>query len=249
LSDASTSRAAEAARTLYLRYGPVRFGILSAAAQRIPLASLATQARALSLWDGKRVVPGDETQLALVMDLGVLAPLGPNQRAIDRQAKAAPPAAGTDEAAVLAALQEARFGLFRHAGRDAAGGVRLEPLTGEPPAWLMDAYFEATGVPDSVIGLRLVRFDGFALSCGFILPVSAELLEILLQDRNPSRARVRPRQTPGPDDPALAALFAEPAAVAKLATLGRDPLLAPKCYRAAIDLGLLGPVPGRTDPG
>ena len=87
----------EPAAARYLRYAPLRGRLLTAASRRVPLASIAQQARALSLWDGKRVVPGDEMQFAMVMDLGVLDPLGGHTRGIERQAKAEPPAPEGEE--------------------------------------------------------------------------------------------------------------------------------------------------------
>ena len=136
------------------RYAEARGRILTAAARRVPLASIAQQARALSLWDGKRVVPGDEMQLALVLDLGVLDPLGGHARGIDRQAKADPPEPGSDDARMLAALQEAAFGLYRLRGPHAEGGAAAEGFPDGEPLRIHDNFL-GRQPPGRLFGARL----------------------------------------------------------------------------------------------
>jgi hypothetical protein len=237
---------------LYQRLSAARQRILSGAANRIPLVSIAAQARALGVWSGKRAEPGDEAQFALLMDLGVLEPVGGHTPALDRQARAAPPEAGSDEAAVLAALRAARFGLWRVPGPHPDGGARLAPLGSEAGAeevWVMD-----TGLPQAPPGAsvaaRLMRPAGapFAMTCGAVAPCDSRVLERLLLDVAPPRgvAPVLPA-LPAPDDAArVDALLAEPAARMRLAALLRGPGAAARAYRHAIELGLMGPVPGRT---
>jgi len=228
------------------RYGAIRGRLLSAAAQRVPLASLAQQARALSLWDGKQVTPGAEMQLACVFDLGVLEPLGEHGRGIDREAKAAAPPPGTDEARMLAALQVARFGLYRLLGPHPEGGVAAETFPDGAPLRFFDNYLGSVP-PGRLLGARLAWPEpGIGLTCGTAIAVDSRVLERLLRGEAPGRGPVLPRE-PAPDDAAaIAALLAEPAARARLADLQAAPGFAAAVYRAAIDLGLMGAVPGRT---
>ncbi len=239
---------AELSEERYRRYAEPRGRILTAAARRIPLASLAQQARALSLWDGKQVTPGDELQLALVLDLGVLDPLGGHGRGIDRQAKAEPPVAGSDDARMLTALQEAGFNLYRLHGPHPAGGAAAEPFPDGPRIALMDRFL-GSRPPGTLVGARIAwPEDDLAMTCGAVVPLDSRVLERLLLGTPPQRGPVTPRP-PTPDDHlAMARLLAEPAARLRLATLPRTPGFAALAYRAAVDLGLLGPVPGRTPP-
>ena len=227
-------------------YAEARGRILTAAARRVPLTSIAQQARALSLWDGKRVVPGDEMQLALVLDLGVLDPLGGHTRGIDRQAKAEPPPPGSDEARMLGALQEAAFGLYRLRGPHPEGGAAAEGFPDGGPVHIRDNFL-GTRPPGTLFGARLAwPEEGVAMTCGAVVSVDSRVLERLLLGLPPTRGPVVPR-LPAPDEDAaaVAAILEEPAARARLAGLPRTPGFAALCYRAAIDLGLLGPVPGR----
>lgn len=231
------------------RYAEARGRILTLAARRVPLASIAQQARALSLWDGKRVTPGDELQLALVLDLGVLDPLGGHGRGIDRQAKADPPPPGGDEALMLAALLDAAFGLYRLRGPHPEGGAAAEGFPGGGPVHIRDDHL-GRQPPGRLFGARLAwPEDGLAMTCGAVVPVDSRVLERLLLGLPPTRGPVTPRlPAPEEDEAAVAAILEEPAARARLAALPRTPGFAALCYRAAIDLGLLGPVPGREPP-
>ncbi|MFC7541452.1 hypothetical protein ACFQU2_21045 [Siccirubricoccus deserti] len=131
----------------YRRYADARRRILTAAWNRVPLASIAQQARALTIWDGKRVVPGMEEQLVAAFDLGMLDPLGDHGRGIDRQAKAEPPPPGSDEARMLAALQATRFDIYRLLGRGAEGGAAVERLADQAPMTIWDSYLGSAPPP------------------------------------------------------------------------------------------------------
>lgn len=243
------SEGPEPAAARYLRYAPLRGRILTAASRRVPLASIAQQARALSLWDGKRVVPGDEMQFAMVMDLGVLDPLGGHTRGIDRQAKAEPPPPGGEEERMLAALARAEFGLYRLLGPDPEGGAAAERLPDGERLRIWDSYL-GTRAAGELAGLRLAWPEpDLAMTCGVVVPVDSAVLRALLLGTPPSREPVLPRQAPTPDDAAaVARLLEEPAARLRLRDLPRQPGFVARVYRAAIDRGLVGPVPGRT-PG
>jgi hypothetical protein len=228
------------------RYAEARGRILTAAARRVPLVSIGQQARALSLWDGKRVVPGDEMQLALVLDLGVLDPLGGHARGIDRQAKAEPPEPGSDDARMLAALQAARFGLYRLRGPHLEGGAAAESFPAGEPVRIHDNFL-GRQPPGRLFGARLAWPEqDVAMTCGAVVPIDSRVLERLLLGLPPTRGPVAPRlPAPEEDAPAVAELLEEPAARMRFAELSRRPGFAALVYRAAIDLGLLGPIPGR----
>lgn len=231
----------------YRRYAVVRGRILTDAANRISLASIAQQARALSLWDGKRVVPGDPMQLAAVFDLGVLEPVGAHGRALDRQAKADPPPPGSDEARMLAALADAEFGLFRIHGPHPEGGARAERWPEEEALVIWDRFLDRPRQPGTLVGTRLVRPDpDLAMTCGVAVALDSRAIRRLLDGAQAERGPVLPTEPLAEDGPALDQLLAEPAARARLAALARAPGFAARVYRTAIDLGLMGAVPGRT---
>ena len=241
--------AACAPAVAHQRLSAARQRLLAGAANRIPLVSVASQARALGLWDGKRAAPGDEAQFALLMDLGVFDPAGEHSPAIDRVARAANPDPGSDDAVMLAALQASRFGLWRVAGLHGEGGARLVPMAGEGgEIRVMDTGL-VQAAPGSGIAVRLAFPDGlgFALTCGAIAPCDTRVLQRLLLDLAPEKnAPVVPSLPAQGDAAVLDRLLAQPATRSRLAALQGAKGLAARAYRAAIDLGLMGPVPGRT---
>lgn len=231
----------------YTRYAAIRRSLLTAASQRIPLASVASQARALSFWDGKQVRPADEMQLAAVFDLGVLDPVGDHHRAIERQARAEPPAPGSPEARMLAALETARFGLFRILGPRVEGGVAAEHFPDGTPLVIWDNHLARNRAPGALVGLRLAwPEEDLAMTCGTAISLDSRALERLLLGTAPQRGPVVPSLPLAEDGSALERLLAEPAARLRLAALASAPGFAVKVYRTAIDLGLMGPVLGRT---
>jgi hypothetical protein len=183
------------------------------------------------------------------MDLGVFDPVGEHSPALDRLARAAQPAPGSDDAAMLAALRASRFGLWRVLGPHGEGGARLLPMGGDgEEIQVMD-----TGLPQALPGagvaVRLAFPDGlgFALTCGAIAPCDTRVLQRLLLDLPAERdAPVIPSLPSAGDTTVMDRLLAQPATRSRLAALQQGKGLAARAYRAALDLGLMGPVPGRT---
>ena len=83
------------------------------------------------------------------------------------------------------------------------------------------------------------------MTCGVVEPVDSTVLQALLLGLPPGRGPVLPRHPAPEDAKAVTRLMEEPAARLRLRDLSRQPGFAARVYRAAIDAGLLGPVPGR----
>jgi hypothetical protein len=201
----------------YQRYRQACTAIQTAAIRCVSTASLLATAKRLGLSDGKRIVADSDDDLVLVFDLALhTAPRG-RRRAIDRYAASHPPSS-EEEAAVLAALRDTRFSLFRVIGRHAEAGIRLEDLLRGSEAWLVDDNLEATARPDAVLAMRLASPDTFAISCGVAVPIDEDTLDEIfgiITDR-------------GEDD--------------SLARLADDPRFARSVYQLALELGLTATV-------
>jgi hypothetical protein len=233
------------AEARYAAYAKAREMLLGAAAKRIPIVSLAAQARALNLWRHNRVEPGSEAQFACVMDLAVFSPVGGHKPALQRVVQAGAPPADGAEAAMLSGLIRTRFSLFRMGERDRRGGIGLHDLCSGEDIWLMDRHLAEFGRPGLLMGARLSWPDEFAMTCGVIVPVDPRVLLALMENRAPLTGPVPAPIEPRPNDPLITQLLTEEIAPSRLKELGEDPLLATNTYRAALDHGLLGPVPGR----
>jgi len=221
---------------LYQAYAAARGMILTGASKRIPTASAASQARAMGMWDGKNPAVASDAQLALLLDLGVFAPLGGHSPALEREARINPPPPGSEGEAVLAALHHTRITLFRVAGLHPDGGVWVDDLLRGMQVHLWDAGLARPGQEGTGFGGRLMPLDGFEMTCGVLAPLSDAVIAALLGYPQP----IGPLPTAMP-------LLTPPTAeeIAGLRHAAMQPDFLAKLYRAALASGLMGEPPKR----
>jgi hypothetical protein len=154
-------------------------------------------ARRLGLADGKTIVLDQMDDLDLAFDLAIhTAPAG-RSRAIDRYARSARLAPGSDEALVLEAMCGARFSIVCVERRHEAAGLIVKDLFRETEHWLVDQGLESS-VPDGwVFATRLYAPESFAMTAGVNVPLDRELLQDAL-DEVPQVRRKEPAE--GVDD-------------------------------------------------
>lgn len=220
--------------TAYEAYRAIRERILSAAARRIPQASAASQARALGLWRGKEVKFTNEAQFQLVLDLGVFAPVGGHSRALDREAKAGEYAEGSEESRVLAALSRAHFTIFRVGPPHPEGGVVGEDLLRGTPLRIEDQMLAREEVQGTGFAGRLMRIDGFEMTCGALAPITDEVIEALL-------GRPAPLLPTPQFLPALTPVMDHDLIALRAAAMAED--FAARVYRSSMEHGLFGRLP------
>ncbi len=197
----------------YQRYRQACTAMQTAALGAVSTPSLLATAKRLGLSDGKHLVADSDDDLVLVFDLALhTAPRG-RRRAIDRYAASHTPVS-EDEAAVLAALRDTRFSLFRVSGKHAPAGIRLEDLLRGGETWLVDVGLEASAKPGAVLAMRLATPDAFAISCGVAVPIDEDTLEEIFD------------------------IFTDGGELDDLAPLADEPLFAQTVYQTALDLGL-----------
>src|SRR3954452_8240969 len=141
-------------------------------------------ARRVGLLSGGAIVADSFDEMTLAFDLAVLGPHQSRSRTIDRYARAHPPAAGSDAAVALDALQHCRFHIIRVLRRhETAGLVVLDTVTHED-LWLMDEGFERTARTGMGLGTRLLRVNGFHMTTGAAVPVTAAVLKEAIASRS-----------------------------------------------------------------
>ncbi len=209
----------------------IRTRILSAAARRIPKAAAASCARALGLWRDDEVKFTTEAQFLLVLDLGIFAPAGGHTPALAREARQPHDA---EEAAVMAALSDARFTLFRIGPAHPEGGARAEDLLRGVEIRLRDEKLQMPEFEGVAFAGRLMRLGGLDWTCGAVAPLTDEVLEELLG--RPAARAAAPRMLPPLTPPT-----AEDLAMLRAAAAAED--FAARVYRTALDHGLLGKRP------
>ncbi len=201
----------------YQRYRQACTAIQTAALGCVSTPSLLATAKRLGMSDGKRIVADSDDDLVLVFDLALHTAQRGRRRAIDRYAASHHPTSG-DEAAVLAALRDTRFSLFRVSGKHAEAGIRLDDLLRGGEVWLVDVNLEATARAGAVLAMRLATPDGFAISCGVAVPIDEDTLDEILE------------------------FLSDGGEVEDLAPLAEEPLLAQTVYQLALELGLTASV-------
>jgi hypothetical protein len=135
-----------------------------------------TQARRLGLTQGKTLVLDDPDELNYAFDLAIYtAPLD-RSRAIDRYARSARLAPGSDEALMLDAMCHARFAVVSIVRRHEAAGLIVEDLFRERELWLVDIGLETSFPDGSVLATRLYQPEAFLMTAGASVPLDRELI-------------------------------------------------------------------------
>jgi len=220
--------------TAYEIHRAARERVVTAAGRRIPQASAASQARALGLWRGKEVKFSNEAQFLLVLDLAIFGPVGGHTRALDREAKAGDHPEGSDEARVLAALSRAAFTLFRVGAPHPEGGIFAEDLLRGTPLHIQDQVLAREEAQGCGFAGRLMRIDGFEMTCGAVAPITDEVIEALLS--RPATIQPTPRFLPP-----LTPLLEQDVVALRAAAMAED--FPARVYRASLDHGLFGRLP------
>lgn len=220
----------------YQALAAARERILTGAARRVPAAAMASQARAMGLWGGKEPIFGHDAQLGLLLDLAVFAPVGDHTPALEREVRASAPPEGSEHAEVLAAAQQARFTLFHLGAPAPQGGIHAMDILRGTPLLLWDAVLEREEFQGCAFAGRLMQLGEAEMTCGATAPVTDDVLQILLGFPVPEAPAPShlPALTP-PSDEDLASLREQ----------AKQPDFTVRLYRAALNLGLLGPLPKR----
>jgi hypothetical protein len=166
------------------------------------------------------VVSDSEAEIALAEDLAIYLPRPGRSHPLDRRARAAGFAPGSDEAIVLAAMRQARFSLWRVERDHETTGLILRDLLREEEIWLIDETMAKNARPGQEMAARLVEPDRFAMTARVIVPIIPDLMT-----RPELMEEVYIRA------PALRRLEGK--------VLAEDPRLAIGIYRAAVATGVM----------
>jgi hypothetical protein len=151
-------------------------------------------ARRLGLMRGKTVIVDNMDELTLAVDLAVHTAPDGRSRAIDRYARSARFAPGSDEALMLEAMRNARFAIVTVQRRHPSVGLIVTDQFRSTELWLVDEGLE-TSLPDgTAFATRYYSPDRFVMTAGVGMPVHVGLLvnavESAPQLQRKSRAEV-----------------------------------------------------------
>jgi hypothetical protein len=174
-------------------------------------------AKQLRLMEGRTVVFENEREMTLAEDLATYLPRPGRSHPLDRYARAADFAPGSDEALVLEAMRRARFSVWRVERRHETAGLILRDLLRGEETWLVDETMEKNPPLGVEMAGRLMRPEGFAMTARIVVPVTPVLMR-MVSDTTPVLRR------------------------AEGDVLARDPRFAIGIYRAAVATGAMDSV-------
>jgi hypothetical protein len=154
----------------------------SAALARLAGPTLLEQAKHLGLAHGRALVAESEEEMTLIFDLAVHTARPGRSRAIDRYAKATALSPGSDEANALEAIRQAEFSLWRIEAHHQTAGLVVKDVLRNKETWLVDESLTVSAEPGLTFAARLCWPAAFAMTCGVVVPVDAELVEDTLFD-------------------------------------------------------------------
>jgi hypothetical protein len=133
-------------------------------------------ARRLDLTVGKTVVLENDNEMTLPEDLAIDLPRRGHLHPLERYARLARFAPGSDEAIVFAAMRQARFSLWRIERRHPTTGLILRDLLRDEETWLVDEAMEKNAPPGVEMAARLLQPETFAMTARIIVPILPDLM-------------------------------------------------------------------------
>jgi hypothetical protein len=189
----------------------------SAALKFLSRPAILVHAKRLGLAAGRTLLAESEEEMILAFDLALYTAKDSRSRPLDRYARAARLVPGSDEARMLDAMRDARFSIWRIEQRHKTAGLIVTDVLRKAEAWLIDERLEESAPEGMAFAGRLSKPEGFAMTCGAVVPVDRDLIEEVTLDTLAWR-RGNPEQ------------------------VAQDPRFAIAIYRAAIDSGMMGGV-------
>ena len=135
-------------------------------------------ARRLDLTEGKAIVLGNGNEMTLPEDLAIYLPRPGRSHPLDRYARVARFAPGSDEAIVLAAMRRARFSVWRIERRHPTTGLIMRDLLRGEETWLVDEAMEKNAPLGVEMAARLLQPESFAMTARIIVPMLPDLMTL-----------------------------------------------------------------------
>ncbi len=139
--------------------------------------ALLRQARRLGLARGRTLILDDMDEMNYVYDLAIHTASPGSSRAIDRYARSARLAAGSDEALVLEGMRAARFSILLIERRHDIAGLIATDLLRRAEVWLVDIGLESSMPDGAMMATRLFATEPFCMTAGVYVPFDLGLLK------------------------------------------------------------------------
>ena len=162
------------------RYKAVRKASLAlnmALAKELPKAAVPECGKKLGLFKAGTLILNNDDEIAVLYDYCLHYYRRAGKNTIERHIEQAPPAPGSEEAALLRAMLESRYSLFRVEDLLPHRGVMLRDLLTGEAVELMDITLSETGAPGVVLAGRVWPLADFQMSSGTLIPVPEPVYE------------------------------------------------------------------------
>jgi len=120
-------------------------------------------AKRIGLTQGKTLILESEHEMTLAEDLATYLPRLGHSYPLDRYARTARFAPGSDQVIVLEAMRHAQFSLWRVERRHATAGLILRDMLRGEEIWLMDETMEKNPPLRIEMAARLLMLEDFAM--------------------------------------------------------------------------------------
>ncbi len=135
-----------------------------------------TAGKRLGMWQRGTFIFDTEDEAALLMDCALYDCFRNGANAIDRYAAKHPPAAGSDEEALLGAMKQAFYSVFQVEKTIKGVGVRVHDLLFDKERFVVDISLSQTACEGLVLASRLMLFEEFVTTTGAPLLVDVVTL-------------------------------------------------------------------------
>jgi hypothetical protein len=133
-------------------------------------------ARRLGLTVGRTFILDKMDELTLAVDLAIHTAPDGRSRAIDRYARSARFAPGSDEALMLEAMRNSRFGVVLVQRRHPSAGLIVTDFFRDIELWLVDEGLEISLRDGAAFATRYYAPDRFVMTAGVGMPIDRGLL-------------------------------------------------------------------------
>jgi hypothetical protein len=134
------------------------------------------QARSLGVASGRTIVVDRMEDLYLAYDLAIYTAPTVRARAVDRYARSARFAQGSDEALMLEAMRNARFSVMKVQRRHPVAGLIVTDQFRDIELWLVDEGLEVSMRAGVSFATRYFTLDRFVMTAGVFIPFGKHML-------------------------------------------------------------------------
>jgi hypothetical protein len=135
------------------------------ASRRCPRCpSSLAHAKRLGLAVGQTLLAESEEEMILAFDLALYTAKDGRSRPLDRYARAARLAPGSDEARMLDAMRAARFSIWRIEQPHTTAGLIVTDVLRDAQGWLIDEQLEASAPEGMAFAGRLSNPESFVIT-------------------------------------------------------------------------------------